>query len=537
MIQYLHFIDDTEAEARNTEIATEQGCGPITMLWFNKLSNPDGRRAFEVVDPGDESVLTSGEQLSLVDVLWFQNNLSGTIYADLAGLITGDGSIGDPVTLATIYSYLSTLAAGTVVNVNAGIYSGDFEINHDGVNGNPIEIRYDEAAALLGSLIVHSSFLDLWNVHHYLEPLNRVTIEPGSGPAIKTESGLTVYGADVRLLFPTIHDVVSSGIGNWDDADNALIHGAHCFNNGWQGPDRGHGHGIYIQGSNKLVELCVLGPGYGGSIRVFATSTTLQNITVTKTVCINDQLFVGGHTPAEGIIVSDNVVYNDKLEIGDTDDDNDDVTITGNYIVNNPEGGVFTLRFWKNITMTDNVFVSRSADGAILGELFPHAVPATINIDNNTYYIENPQASGNYFITYTEDPMDPNHFIPEFHTIVEWQALGYDVNSNFIFGLPVANELRLEQSAYDNEWLLLTVHNWEGLVNIDVDLTTFGLTLAKDYRFLNALNLNENHPFTYTGIVESIPASGWTTQVPSGAAAALYPHPAPNFLCFIIKPN
>jgi hypothetical protein len=272
-------------------------------------------------------------------------------------------------------------------------------------------------------------------------------------------------------------------------------------------------------------------------LRVYTTNTTLQSITIDRCTSINDQLFAGGHHPAAEIGLTNNRIWSDQLEVGETDDDNQDAIITGNYVVSNSGNSVYTLRFWRNLTLANNTFVSRSEDGTLLGQLFPHLAPESVAIDDNVYYIENEKANGKYFVSFAENPADPNHHIPTYHTIAEWQALGYDQNSTFIIGLPTVNQVLIEQSEHDSEWAIITIFNWEGLLTVELDLSALGLALAKSYQLVNGMNPAETLNFIYTGLVVSVVMTGWTVAIPIGDTEPLIPSPAPDFMCFVLREN
>ena len=58
----------------------------------------------------------------------------------------------------------------------------------------------------------------------------------------------------VKLINMIIHDT-RGGPGLFAGAVNAEAYGCIIYNNGWNAPDRGHGHGLYVQNLNGLMHL------------------------------------------------------------------------------------------------------------------------------------------------------------------------------------------------------------------------------------------------------------------------------------------
>lgn len=534
MTNYLHLINDAAATLRNQEIAQEQGCGPTTTLWFNQLSHADGRRAFEVVNPAHEAILNPAEQATLTSTLWYQNALSGIIYVATNGIQSGTGAIGSPVNLATVCSALSTVAAGSGVIVQSGEYVGDFNFIHNGTSFSRITITLEGGARVKGSLTISGNYLDVIGLDVYDTPPERFTEEIGSSPSFLRHEGLSIYGHHVNIIHPRVMDTLANGVGFWQTSVDSILYGMWVLNNGWLSTDRGHGHAPYTQNEasgTKLLRNLMLAPQYGGALRVYTTNQGLERVTVDRCFCLNDQLFLGGHSPASQCVVTNNRVWNDGLEIGETDRDNVDILIDGNYVVNSPNTRCFVYRFWDELTVTNNTFVMRQDNNlGLLGE-YLRLSPAMENINNNTYYYQ-PRPDGKYFLLY-DYAVEPPSVLSL--SIAEWQALGYDVNSTFVEGLPATNQVFVEHSEYDDGVCHVAIYNWEGLTDVSVDFSGGNFTLTETYRAYNAMNPDEYHEFAYAGTPVAIPMTGWTVAVPSGAVEPLVVSPAPDFMAFVVK--
>ena len=63
-------------------------------------------------------------------------------------------------------------------------------------------------------------------------------------------------GSGLKFINLVIHDA-RQGISYWKEAVDSEINGCLIYYNGWQGTDRGHGHGIYTQnhtGTKKMID-------------------------------------------------------------------------------------------------------------------------------------------------------------------------------------------------------------------------------------------------------------------------------------------
>lgn len=530
-MKYLMFANHDLSDVRNSDIADSLGCGPVTQSWYAQRYNADGRTAF-AVDSDEEQFLLSGERDALQETIWQQVVLPYEIWVDVNGSPGGDGTEIDPTTMSTAFTGLSLVAPGSTIHINPGVYSGDFAVQHNGNADSHITIIFADGAKILGSLTVYGSYCDIYYPVCYGEPETRYTSEIGSNPAIRDIDGIVVYGSNTRIIHPMVHDRLASGASTWQGASNSEVYGLWAANNGWTAPDRGHGHGLYAQNETgtKTINGCIFAQGYSGGLRCYGNVGPLVGFRVKNCVSILDNPVIGGHSPASDIQITDNCIYGDFLEVGETDMDNEDVIITGNYIVGSPENIILTMRYFHNITLRNNIFVIRSSDGAPFITWLLDNNPVIANIDNNTYFFEKPKTNGHYFIL----GLNANTVV-EYKNIAEWQAMGYDQNSQFIQGLPTQNFVRFMPSEHDNNRGSVVIYNWQNLQNVNVDLSGGALTPGNTYRLYNAQNPGEYHEFIYDGNHVSVPMTGWTVSQPYNGAIG-YGATWPDFAAFILMP-
>lgn len=414
-----------------------------------------------------------------------------------------------------------------------GIYEGDFTFVHSGANGSEITITFEPGAAIKGNLTIDSAcqYVKVRDLVAYTEPETRWTEVTGSAPPFAGKNGLTMFGVNCKAIHPFVHDVMASAIGFWQSASLSSLYGAWIINNGWGAPDRGHGHAVYQQGTNKTTRNCMIAQGYGGGIRSYTSDQALTGIEISQCITINDVILHGGGSSSSGVKIRDNVTWNQYLEIGETSQNNNDVLIDGNYTVSKAGNHGMVLRYWKNPTITNNTFVIRKDPAIGVAAIFQvmlHDSGESFTCDNNTYYIENPNTQTR-FVTITSGGTQTAY------TQAQWQALGRDVNSTFIHGLPNRNHAIINHSEYDNDRAHVAIFNWQRLDSVRVDFTDGNFTTGKTYRAYHAMNPDEYHEFVYDGGAVSVPMTGWSRAIPTGASEPVTEDTWPLFLALVVK--
>lgn len=242
-------------------------------------------------------------------------------YAALAGTPSNDGSLLKPWDLSTALK--SALKPGDTLYVRGGTYSGAF---NSSLNGS------------LGLSITVQSFPGEWAV------IDGAPI-PGGGPAILAVRGswtrfqkFEIINTNPSRTSPdTTHDhrpnvvfnvgnhntyrrlsVHDGGVAFYQDAvyGDTLIEHCDIYNNGWQGPDRGHGHGVYMKSLNGPVTVrknrIYRQYGYGIHGYSDAGSGQLNNMLIEDNVIFDNadtNLLLGGGDPSTGCVIRRNTCY------------------------------------------------------------------------------------------------------------------------------------------------------------------------------------------------------------------------------------
>lgn len=196
-------------------------------------------------------------------------------YAAPDGFAGGDGTIERPWNLGSALKGVAAVRPGDTIWLRGGVYRAyDVPSKYfsalEGAENLPITVRQfpGERAIVDGSITqLTGGWVNYWGFEIMNTLPARITDETGPFPtAFKSPDGrgnnvdLTVSGFDLRapnvkLINMIIHDSIGGGIVVNSAAINPEIYGTFSFHNGWQGADRGHGHGFYGQNVSPSVAL------------------------------------------------------------------------------------------------------------------------------------------------------------------------------------------------------------------------------------------------------------------------------------------
>jgi cysteine-rich repeat protein len=300
-----------------------------------------------------------------------------------SGTPSGDGSLAAPWDLATALWASDVVVPGDTVWLHGGVYHGTFESRLAGTADAPVIVRQapGERAVIEGGcsgrpiLLVDGPYAWYWGFELVNADPHRVTHDRGSFPPIPR--GIAVYTREdpgdavgAKFIDLVIHDT-AEGMGMWKEAENSEAYGNLIYYNGWEAPDRGHGHGIYAQNLNptmRIVDNVVLDQ-FSHGIHAYGSEVAfLDNLHVEGNISFNNgrlstggsqrNILVGGESVAENPVIVDNVTY---YPFGTHGEDNfgystgaSNLVATGNYFA-----GDLTLWMITNpsYVLTGNTFV------------------------------------------------------------------------------------------------------------------------------------------------------------------------------------
>lgn len=277
-------------------------------------------------------------------------------YVSVTGTATGSGSAGAPWDLATALVD-KRVQPGDRIYVRGGRYvlpdrtASGFSIGLVGTENHRIVVR-----AMPGErVIIDGGFT---NEHtacaHLIIQGFEVTVgenahghptsaQAGSAPTDlgRPLGGINLFsGEDLAIIDNVVHDNTGVGISFWGMATGELA-GNLIYANGWLGPDRHHGHGIYVQngavgwkrirGNLVFDNFDVNIHAYGSSRAKVERLEVADNLVLGGPHSTDGRLLVGG-PPLHEIVVANNLVAGASLQVG-YGTVGGEADVTGNVIV------------------------------------------------------------------------------------------------------------------------------------------------------------------------------------------------------------
>lgn len=247
------------------------------------------------------------------------------------GRADNDGSRDNPLDLATALSGEGPMGPGDTVWLRGGTYRGAFSSMLMGRPDAPIVVRQvpgelatlDSAGSAKDALSIGGSYTWFWGFEITSSDLKRQSAEPGPWPGdLLRGYGAVTRAPGIRFINLVVHDN-ANGLGLWSESVDSDAHGNIIYNNGWQAPDRAHGHGIYTQnevGTRRLTDNIIFNQFSHGIHAYGSARAHLDNITLEGNIVFNNgalaagpeyvrNLLLGGGRPALNPRLQDNVTY------------------------------------------------------------------------------------------------------------------------------------------------------------------------------------------------------------------------------------
>lgn len=424
-------------------------------------------------------------------------DLSAAIYAAPDGSASGIGTKERPFDLATALSNATPIRAGGTVWLRGGTYRVSTIVSSlAGAEHAPITVRsapdekvvIDGATALGATLTVNGA----WTVFRDFEVTSS---DPTRWRG--RSSGIDVHGANVKLVNLVVHDL-AGGVGMWSDAVNSEAYGNIIYYNGWLGPDRPHGHGIYTQnktGVRRITDNIVFGQ-FGIGIHAYASEEGFLddmqlegNVVVNNGITAGDfNILVGGHRLAKRPVLKSNYTYD------------------------NPGAGnnVGYAAGCEDLVIKNNYFfVSRGG--------------YAVQLVNCTGELE-----GNVLIGGTR-AVSSGRIVPQ-----PEMALQHPGN-DFAVDRPSVTKIFVRPNRFEPGRAHVIVYNWEHAKDVKVDLSPAALPVGAPYEIRDVRNLAAPPIVsgTYIGRAVAIPLEG-LTAAPMIGWQPTPAHTAPEFAVFLV---
>ena len=360
------------------------------------------------------------------------------------------------------------------------------------------------------------------------DPTSRITQTAGSWPPEIQRGSIEVYGDHNKFINLVVHDL-NKGFGFWGSGTGGEIYGSLIYNNGWVGPDRVHGHGIYAQNqfdTKRIADNLVFNQFNAGLHAYGSSAAFLQGLTVEGNAMFDNSgwdILIGGGMVSKDIVVDGNYTYQSRAPHLTAVDlslysDSLNVTATDNYFANTE---IRMLRGWDDITFTGNT-ITNGPERVVEFRRVPAGVStSSYNWDNNHYY-----SSKNLSFVYLSSSRD-------FDT---WKSLtGLDSNSTLETGTP-PNAIFVEPNEYESGRGSVVVYNWQLLNQVVVDLSSV-LSVGDTYEVHHAYDIFGSPVASgqYDGQLVAIPMTTVVAPTPISYDSAPPIAAGPEFGAFLVR--
>ena len=421
------------------------------------------------------------------------------LYVSPTGVSTNDGSKDRPLDLATALSLASPARPGDTIWLRGGTYVGIYTSRIQGTQAAPITVRQyageratlDGGGSRLDMLTVYGQWVVFWGFELTNSDPRRRATETGPWPYdLHRGAGIVAIGSNLKFINLIFHDL-SYGIGVWTESVNSEVYGSVIYNNGWEAPDRGHGHGIYTQNrdGSRLIRENIVFNGFSHGIHAYGSEVAyLDNITLEGNVLFNNgilstgglqrDILLGGARAAQNPVLRENFTYG---------------------------GGQSNLGYGagcSNGLVENNYLVGSSA--LIL-------VQCTPVMRYNTFY-------GLYAAQYGWGPLP---IVPQ---------------NTYNRVRPTTNFITVRRNQYEAGRGHIVAYNWLRANSISVDLSPLQLAIGDQFEIRDAQNYF-GQPVatgTYSGQPIIIPMTGLSFALPLGDVPVMPAHTAPEFGVFVV---
>lgn len=358
-------------------------------------------------------------------------------------------------------------------------------------------------------------------------------------------------GSNLSLINLIVHDVVT-GIFIGSSTSNTLLYGNLAYNNGMKTmapygdpPDEPRGTNLYLEnesGYSRVYDNIILN-GFAGNAQFFGVSGPYVGGDLRRTVFAN----AGGPVVPDGDNWAPNVIH------GTGSDQSPQADATASYFWMPPDANTGNLTFGYSAgfligNLTNSIFVGSTnglefipEGGTMTGNTFDTSdedsryvlidAGTAFTWNNNTYY-NTEAASGGRFVVSGTGAMTWN----------AWRSLtGYDASSSISSGRMPATVL-VHPNDYQVGRANIFIFTATSPTDIDVDLSTSGLSDGQDFVIKNAFNYFGDDVLTGTydagDPIISVPLDGAaaTVAIPTGRVVAA-DTTVPNFAALIVLPT
>jgi hypothetical protein len=452
-------------------------------------------------------LLSATSRLAAID---FYASPAGT-----TGTGSGTGTITNPWSLQTALSQPVAVQPGDTIWLRGGTYTENFTSYLTGTARAPIMVRQypGERVTLDGNVISSQSGSNApvltvngnggYTWYRGFEVTNSSPVRTDTIPCTYCRGdGIDVFAPGTKIINVVVRDT-GQGIGFWTPAMNAELYGNLIYYNGWEGPDRGHGHGVYtqnFQGTKLLRENLGFGQ-YGFGIHAYTEGGQLDNFVfegnafflnggLSRVSGFSTDILLGANgSPATSCTSSEKVAHKPVLK--------------ENFTFQPPDGG----------TAINLGYSKGTCDATVIGN---HAV------GRDAFSLINPFGNVN---------ISDNTFLGSISGI---SPSSFPKNA-YLSSRPAGIEVFVRPNAYETGRGHVLVYNWDRAPSVDVDVSGI-LVAGVPFEIRSARNFL-GPPLAsgvYSGAKVRLPLTGLPVAVPAGASAP--PDWPEDFQAFVVLP-
>ena len=434
-----------------------------------------------------------------VSLAWVAPAGAADFYVSPTASASGTGTISNPWKLQTALNQPSSVHPGDTIWLRGGTYTGaPFTSNLNGTSASPIIVRQypGERATIDGNyagtevtLKIMGSYTWYWGFEIFNSDPTRSSPDPNLNPPRRGE-GVQQSGDGTRMINMIVHDT-SQGVITGESATDGRIYGNLFYYNGYDAPDRGHGHGIYAQnlGSTpKPIYDNIIFQQFGWGIHAYSEGGHLDNLDFQGNVSFNN----GGLSGS----------WHTNILLGGTQNKATNPKLTSNFTYNTGQGNTNNLGYSAGCTnpgITNNYLASGTALGI--------SNCSGLTITGNTFY----------------------------GSISGFTQSGFPSNTYYGSTRPTGVKVFVRPNAYEAKRANIVIYNWDlqGTVSVDVSgvlAVGDGFEVRNAQDFFGAPVLTG----TYSGGSITLPMTGLSVAAPVGVVA---PNPTgPEFNVFVLLP-
>lgn len=448
-----------------------------------------------------------------------------THYVDVTGSDLNNGTELSPwsITHAMSGNEASILPGDTIL-MQAGDYAGQTSKCYiKGTALNPILVKaVGDVKVNFSDNVATAGFVWFWGIRpNDTNPERDFRIYARPSGFYLTTEGMSVINC-------ILSNVGHPAIGHWVGCKDSSVYGNIIWGTGQ------YGQSPYIRGSAVYAQNDTGTRSYGDNVtfrnftnglKPYAESGFVRGFEFTG----NTSFFNRG---APYVLYSENSVERIKLIENYSYDNNTGAAtatrigynglgvantgleIRDNYLYGSTRSqtGVLDIRMFNDLTVRDNTIITEhtlnAGETPRLFSHYPTATETNIDWDNNTYW-------GGRDISIGADNVINDHIdylTNDYHTsLAQWQTArpAYDVNSTYTKTLPISNAVFNRPNQYERGRGHITIYNWESLLNVDVDISVYGLEEGEAYEIRDIQNLFAipaiSGTYTYASRIVSVP--------------------------------